>query len=305
MLIIVEKIMICLTILSENTVRGAGLLGEHGLSYWIETGTHCVLFDTGQGMVLEQNAAKLGIDLGQADAIVLSHGHYDHVSGLPEALEAAPDAALWLHPAATEKKFIRSSKGTARRISTDFLEAGDFGKSRIVHRVTEPAEVVPGVWVTGGIPRTNDFEDVGGPFFLDENLSVADPMADDMAVFLPEAAGLSVIFGCAHAGGINTLDHIIRQTGNLPAHTLIGGLHLVASSPERMDRTVAALHAIAPVRMGFCHCTGVPAIHRIRSEFPDACMEVHVGKRIPLSGDHTPPPGNGSLIPKHAGPSNP
>lgn len=284
--IIVENKMISLTILSENTVRGAGLLGEHGLSYWLETGTHRVLFDTGQGMVLEKNAAKLGIDLAQADAIVLSHGHYDHVSGLPHALDAAPDAALWFHPAAIEKKFIRSPKDKPRRISTDFMEAGDFGKSRTVQRVAEPTEVVPGVWVTGGIPRTNDFEDVGGPFFLDEELTVPDPMADDMALYLPGTSGLSVIFGCAHAGGINTLDQIFRQTGNLPVRSLIGGLHLAAASPERMDRTVASLRALAPLNMGFCHCTGGLALHRLWSEFPDACMEVHVGKRLILTAEN-------------------
>ncbi len=94
-----KKNMIALTLLSENTVRGAGLLGEHGLAYWLDTGTHRVLFDTGQGMALQPNAAKLGIDLGRADAIVLSHGHYDHVSGLPMALQAAPAAELWFHPA--------------------------------------------------------------------------------------------------------------------------------------------------------------------------------------------------------------
>jgi len=182
MLVIVESKMFSLTILSENTVRGAGLLGEHGLAYWLDTGTHRVLFDTGQGMALVHNAERLGIDLGQADAIVLSHGHYDHVSGLPAALEAAPEAALWFHPAATEKKFLRTPRGLARRISTEFMEAGAFGEGRIVHRVTEPAEVVPGLWVTGEVLRGNDFEDVGGPFFLDEGLSIRDPIADDMAL---------------------------------------------------------------------------------------------------------------------------
>jgi hypothetical protein len=60
-LIITRKEMITVTILSENTVRGAGLLGEHGLAYWLDTGTHRVLFDTGQGMALQNNATKLGI----------------------------------------------------------------------------------------------------------------------------------------------------------------------------------------------------------------------------------------------------
>ncbi len=283
MLITVENNMMTLTILSENTVRAAGLLGEHGLSYWLDTGRHRVLFDTGQGMVLEHNADKLGIDLTRADAIVLSHGHYDHVSGLPYALQAAPEAALWFHPAATEKKFIRSPQGGARRISTDFMEAGDFGKSRIVHRVTEPAEVVPGVWVTGEIPRTNDFEDTGGPFFLDEKLTIPDSIADDMAIYLPGEAGLSVIFGCAHAGAINTLEHIAGHTGLGLLHTLIGGLHLASASPERMDRTVAVLRSLAPRRMGFCHCTGAAAIQRMGTEFSEATLHVHAGKRVVLS----------------------
>jgi len=274
--------MTTLTILSENTARGAGLLGEHGLAYWLDTGTHRVLFDTGQGMALLNNAKKLGIDLGSADAIVLSHGHYDHVSGLPAALNAAPSAELWLHPAATQPKFTRSNDGQARRISTDFMEQGNFGPSRIVHLVSRAAEVVPGIWVTGEVLRTNHFEDVGGPFFLDEAMEKPDPIADDMSIYLPESDALTVIFGCAHAGAINTLNHILQQTGKLQVNTLIGGLHLAAASPDRMERTVAALQELAPQRMGFCHCTGAHAVHRLWQEFPNAYVEIHTGKRIHL-----------------------
>lgn len=276
--------MTTITLITENTVRGAGLLGEHGLAWWIDTGAHRVLFDTGQGMALRHNAEKLGIDLKTADAIVLSHGHYDHVSGLPDALAAAPAADLWLHPAASEPKFIRGNDGRARRISTDFMERADFGNSCVVHHITAPAEVVPGVWVTGEVPRTNSYEDVGGPFFLDEAMQRPDPILDDMSIYLPHNGRVSVVFGCAHAGSVNTLDHIFQHAGKLPVDTLVGGLHLLAASAGRMERTVAALRDLAPRFMAFGHCTGAHAVHRLWDEFPAACHELHVGRRFELGG---------------------
>jgi len=52
-----------------------GLLGEHGISFLIKRGSKSVLFDTGRGFTIQQNAKALGLDLATIDAVVLSHSH--------------------------------------------------------------------------------------------------------------------------------------------------------------------------------------------------------------------------------------
>ena len=273
--------MISITVLVENTARGPGILGEHGLAWWIDTGAHRVLFDTGQGLALTHNAARLGVDLARADAIVLSHGHFDHVGGLEAALGAAPRAPVFLHPRAVETKFTGADPATARRISIPDVEAERFrGASRRVVATRHPSEVVPGVWATGEIPRANDFEDTGGPFFLDAALTRPDPLLDDQALYLPTPAGAIVILGCAHAGVVNTLTHIAQLTGGAPVRALFGGLHLENASPRRMEETVRALRAYSPRQMGFCHCTGLAAIRRLWAEFPENSVQLAAGRRL-------------------------
>lgn len=277
--------MATITLLVENTARGMGVLGEHGLAWWIDTGRHKVLFDTGQGMALANNATRLGVDLSQADAIVLSHGHADHVGGLETVLNLAPSAALYFHPLAVQAKYTGSDRQAfGRRLSTEFMEKERFrSEIRRIVTPTEPTEVVPGVWITGEIPRETDFEDVGGSFFLDEIMVHPDPLLDDISLYIPGAQGVVVIFGCAHAGSVNTLRHIARQTNNAPVRAVLGGLHLESASPHRIDETVRALRACHPQKMGFCHCTGFKALHRLWNEFPSAFVQTQAGSRFEFS----------------------
>jgi len=269
-------------VLSENTAGGTGLLAEHGLSFWIEYGGRRILFDTGQGMVLLHNAARLGVPLDTVDAIVLSHGHYDHTGGLKDVLNVANGPEIYAHPAAFAPKYACSPSGSPRDIGIPNLDEQTVRAKSTLVLTDGPTDVFPGVRVTGPVPRTNEYEDTGGRFFRDAACSKPDTFPDDQALYLEAGDGLVVVLGCAHAGVINTLKHIQQLTNGKPVHTLMGGMHLVSANPERLDRTVRDLRAFGIRRLLPAHCTGFPAMARLMHEFPAQYGQCHVGTVVEI-----------------------
>jgi len=266
-----------ITVVVENTAGGRGLLGEHGLSFWIELSGKHVLFDTGQGHVLLSNARRLGIRFDHIDAVALSHGHYDHTGGLGDVLRNSRATTVYAHPAAFEAKYARNADGIARDVGMPGLDEEMIRDMAEVVLVEGPTEVCSGLYLTGPVPRTTDFEDTGGDFFKDQTCKEPDQLVDDQAAFIETQVGTVVVLGCAHAGVINTLRHVQALTDNGPIHTLIGGMHLVHAGTERMDKTVAELRRLDVKRLLPCHCTGMAAIARLWQEFPGRCDACHVG----------------------------
>ncbi len=270
------------TVLAENTAQGSGLLGEHGLSLWIETAGTCVLFDTGQGLVLARNAERLGVGLECADAIVLSHGHYDHTGGLSHALTEAPHARLFLYPAALASRYsCRGGHAEEIGMPAHTREKVNERLSSVVW-TREPAEIAPGLFVTGPIPRRTAFEDTGGPFFLDAQATLPDPIEDDQALWIETAGGLVVLLGCAHSGVVNTLDHIRTLTDRRPVRALLGGMHLGSATDERLTRTLEKLDEMDIQALWPCHCTGAAATHRLMTAFGDRCHPCGVRTRVEI-----------------------
>ncbi len=271
------------TVLVENTVYGRHIRAEHGLAFWIESGTHRVLFDTGQTPeVLFHNAECLGIDLTTADAVVLSHGHDDHTGGLETMMTQGKPLDLFLHPGALAQRYSRGKDGTVQEIgmprshSREELEA----KAASVTWTRECTPVVEGIWVTGEVPRETPYEDTGGNFFLDRTCEVPDPIEDDQSIFFNSEDGTVVLLGCAHSGIVNTLRYIRSRTGNLPIQAVIGGTHLVRASEERMASTVEALKELEVRLIAPVHCTGASAQARIASELSEIWEPTHVGSRF-------------------------
>lgn len=270
-----------ITVLVENSVNARGLRAEHGLAWHIQFGSHRILFDTGQSDLLIQNARTLQLELRNLEAVVLSHGHYDHTGGLKSVSEQAPHARLYLHPAALLPKFSRQPDGTSRAIGMNdenvkIVRAA--GQSVVWTR--SPTEVAEGVFVTGEIPRRNNFEDTGGHFFLDDAGTQPDPLTDDQAIFFDTREGLVVALGCAHAGVANTLDYVQSLHPARPFRAVLGGLHLLNASLERLAATVEALRQWQIPLLVPAHCTGAAAVARLWESFPGRCAAPGVGRRF-------------------------
>ncbi len=276
---------VTLTVLCENTVgRSPGLIGEWGLSVWMQAGDRYVLLDAGESAACVSNAPKLGVDLARAEAVVVSHGHFDHTGGLARALPLMPQARVYLHGDAVLHRYA-----TAGDIQVKPDDLPDIGMpeasraalaSREVVTVDKPLEVVPGVWVTGPIPREEAVEGRGGLGWLDRSRTRPDDILDDMALWIETVAGILVVLGCAHAGVINTLRLVQRHTEGAPIVGVVGGTHLRQTSAERMKTTLDFLESLPLQLLAPCHCTGAPEAFELRKAFPRQFAAMTVGDVI-------------------------
>ena len=274
-----------ITAIVENTAGTFDTAGEWGLALWIEADERRILCDTGQGHTLLQNARLLGIDVAAAEALVISHGHFDHTGGIAELVTAGFRGKIYIHPAALSGKYQREKTPPHREIGIS--PASERALRSSVGDVVEslrPTEIAPGLMVTGAIPRRNEYEDVPDPFFLDENCTQPDPLVDDQALLIETPRGWAVITGCGHSGLINTLNYAKELIGNSHISAVIGGLHLFRASAERIQATIENLRAFGVELIAPCHCTGFEATGALQNQFGSAVVALRAGLsvRVPL-----------------------
>jgi len=249
------------SVLLENTTNCGGLASEHGLSLWIEADGTRILFDAGQSGAFLANAAAMRIDISRADALVLSHGHYDHTGGLAHLPRETWPLHAYLHPAAMMPRYHRHDPPPHKSIGMPAASATVIKQmdERIIWTCTA-TQITEDIGVTGYFPRAAQFEQAEPSFFVDAACTRHDSIRDDQALWLKTKNGVVVVMGCAHAGVANTLDHICRLLLVDHIYAVIGGLHLGAASDDRIARTADALNKRGVALVAAGHCTGSEAV---------------------------------------------
>ncbi len=250
---------------------------EHGLSLLIEEAGGRFLFDAGQSEVAVHNLGLLGVRPADLDAIILSHGHYDHTGGLAAVLaQAGKRLPVYCHPGAFADRY--SLAGGAKRFAglpharEQLVSLGaDF------RPVREATALAPGLTVSGAVPRGTDFES-GDPFLVAAGPGEEqDTVPDDMAIFHAGDKGLTVISGCAHAGIINVIRHGLAVTGSPRLHAIVGGTHLGPVGEGQQEATLAELARLEPALVAANHCTGFYMLARLYAIFGAKFVPAFVG----------------------------
>jgi 7,8-dihydropterin-6-yl-methyl-4-(beta-D-ribofuranosyl)aminobenzene 5'-phosphate synthase len=257
-----------------------GLKIEHGFSVLLESSEGRILFDCGQGPILWENASTLGFPLDDLNALVLSHGHFDHGGNLARLASKNPAIALWAHRDILQNRWVirqgnapRSIGLTVKNRKAISVPQSDlenplkgysknnslWGRQKLRWiPLDDSREILPGVWAITAIPRKYPTSPEG--HFLDIQGNRQDPVDDDLSLLITHPKGDLLLCGCCHSGLRNTLEEIKRLNlhGNLKR--IMGGFHLSKAKDEELTVLGEYLKEFKLDKIICNHCTGNHAV---------------------------------------------
>lgn len=269
--------------LMENTAVSEEFACSHGLSLYIETRGHRILFDMGQDGRFLHNAEKLGIDIANVDLAVLSHGHYDHGGGISAFLEANSQAPIHIQKKALGEYYAHDPDGTNRYIG--LTPQWRDNPRVIVH--TGDYKLDAGIQVFAGVTGRECYSPANDRLFASMNgHHIPDLFMHEQNLLLKEGNKMVLIAGCAHNGMVN----IVKKAESFAScgiDYVIGGMHLMNAYPDQKKqkmfcKSMADKLKKYPCRYYTCHCTGVESYELLHEEMGNRILYLSAGSILEI-----------------------
>ena len=271
-----------ITALVENTAPSGDLIKRHGLSVYVETTRHKLLFDLGPDDTFLRNAESLGIDIAEVDIVIISHGHADHGGGLPYFLERNTKAQIYIHREAFEPHYTKLLI-TRHNIGLDEEFAENERITLVGNEYLIDAELIL-------------FANVGGRHMLpqgnktllvkQEGKLVRDRFRHETNLLIADSGVVALFTGCSHNGITNILTAARRYYSQFDY--VIGGFHMfnpTKRKTEPRERIVRVASELKHYRAQFytCHCTGAKAFDILREHLGEQVEYFSTGMALELA----------------------
>jgi 7,8-dihydropterin-6-yl-methyl-4-(beta-D-ribofuranosyl)aminobenzene 5'-phosphate synthase len=232
------------TVVHDNYPCVDSLKTAWGFSALVTGPEKAILFDTGSdGTLLLENMARLQIDPGRIEVVILSHIHKDHTGGLTGLLKANPRVQVYL-PASFPAKFKEAVRGYGATV----VEIGG------------PQEICKDVSTTGVLGRR----------------------IKEQALTIRTQRGLVALTGCAHPGIVAILKRI-RRLHEENILLVIGGFHLEWVTKWKVEAIIAAFRRHGVRYVAPTHCSSDKARQLFQEGYGPGCIETGVGKTIAVT----------------------
>jgi 7,8-dihydropterin-6-yl-methyl-4-(beta-D-ribofuranosyl)aminobenzene 5'-phosphate synthase len=242
--------------LVENTSTSKEFKSIHGLSLYIETQKHKILFDLGPDKLIFKNAQKMKVNIEDIDIVIISHGHFDHGGALKTFLKINKKAKIYIKDTTFEDYYTSL---LCFKIYVG-LDKGLQDNNRIIFtkdylKIDDEIDLFSDVTEKKFLPSTNNklYKKSGKEF-------VPDTFEHEQNLILKQNNNYTLIAGCAHNGIVNIIDKAEDIIG-VEINKVISGYHLFQLSLDK-DETLDYLNELAKelkTRRSIyytCHCTG-------------------------------------------------
>ena len=268
------------TLIDNSSNDNDTLRAEHGLSFWMQTDGKSFIIDTGASALFAENARMMGIDIAQADYLILSHAHADHTGGLSTFLTQNSKAKIYLSSKVCGRHCYSTRRGAKRNISIDHNLLHEH-KERFVF-IDKSISITKNVTLVCEFPATHPQPKANSTLLANDT---ADDFSHEVSIIVAASNGTAtVISPCSHRGILNILD----AAKNHKVTNFIGGLHLLesdeANSFESNEEIYNLAHEISQrdISLYTGHCTGTTAKNILKEVLRERFAEFHCGFNISL-----------------------